>query len=182
MIAGFRSSLSRAFRRTSRLQQHIASRHSDCSAESTTAPYRHTCVWCRQPTWSAPTWLVRAVGAERGRDEVDVKHVADVVAGTLLVKACRGFRAVEVARKDLGFVPRSRRGRAARMSGTCAYLRHAPAGGDHEAVRSRPRRTQSCEPTTPSWWVMPILELRRGRARHHAASLARQRISPSRRP
>ena len=54
-------------------------------------------------------------------------------------------------------------------------------GGDHEAVRSRPRRAQSFASTTPLVGHA-VPELRRGRARHHAASVARQRISPSRRP
>ena len=31
-----------------------------------------------------------------------------------------------------------------------AYLRHAPTGGEHEAVRSRPRRAQSWDSTTPA--------------------------------
>ena len=55
-------------------------------------------------------------------------------------------------------------------------------GGEHEAVRSRPDELNHLRRPHPLVGHA-VPELRRGRARHHAASLvARQRISPSRRP
>lgn len=143
---------------------------------------RHTCgVVARQVSWGAATRSVRAVGPELGRDEADVVHVADVVAEVVgLVCAAvpdqrRGhgltvasfLGLIEVGQPAAGCrcIPSSRP-----VSGVIMK----PCGHDHGELNhvSRPHRG----------WVMPILELRRGRARHHAASGARQRISPSRRP
>ncbi len=62
-----------------------------------------------------------------------------------------------------------------------AYLRHAqlgvsmkPCGHDRDELNHLRRPHRLVGHAVP--------ELRRGRARHHAASVARQRISPSRRP
>jgi hypothetical protein len=120
-------------------------------------------VWARV---DSVEWAASSLESTRWREPGSVRRALNAIAGHGL---------------GLGFGPRVARS-GSPMSGAVGIPPSRPERrGEHQAVRSRPRRAQSDQSTAVR--VMPIGELRRGRARHHAASVAaRQRISPSRRP
>ena len=141
---------------------------------------RHTCgVWSRQ-AMCVLTRLVRAVGPEWGRvrgRRRPCRLTSPREPGWSRCAACSDQWRGTV---DLASVLAREDGQpACRVPGHTFVTPPVgvimkPCGHDHDELNhlSRPH----------PWWGHAVPELRRGRARHHAASRARQRISPSRRP
>jgi hypothetical protein len=173
---------------TSCQSPHRTTRPNTATPTTTAAPYRHTCgVWSRQVSCSAGARLVRAVrpgdDLESGRDETDVDVFVDVFWRDPGWSRQRVMVSVRVmGHGEPGFGPRVDEVAAARCSGAWAYLRHAaaagdmkPCGHDHRELThlARPHRVVGHADAASC----PVAV-----ARSHAASLARQRISPSRSP